>query len=189
MRLMVKMEKNLEFLFANLNIMLKKLVEYKTNMYFVVIEHLIFRFSFIMFYYVIFTNFSEIGLWSFEDFILFFIINDYLTIIAGVLYWRKSLFFQLTTGQFNLYLVRPVKVFLNYLVTDMSEEALMYIIINTIINIFMIWYFNIIVTNIILGISAFLLVLLFFYHLLISVIVLTLNLKGLVKHYIDFIVI
>lgn len=180
----MEIKRHLEFIKIQFIIAFKKLIEYKTNMYFLFVEHAIFSLAFIYMYSIIFDNFKEMMPWTLNDFIIFFIIHDYLIILAGIFYWGKSLFHEINNGTFNNYLTRPINIFTNYFFNDMTHEALVFLIGNTLFNIVIIIIFGIKVNlfNLIYMLPGFILLLVLFLLITNAVFSLDFKFRGIGKY-------
>lgn len=146
--------RNLDYIRVNFFIVFKKMLEYKSNFFFFAIEHIIYIASLSISFNIFFSQFFEIISWQLEDYILFFVLMDWISAIGGIFFWRWPFLNQLITkGDFNIFLVRPINVFWGYFFSNLNSGLLVYTIINPIIHLFiLIYFFDIQIYNIFLGI-------------------------------------
>ena len=168
---MVKMNdlinKNYGILKESIMILFKKLVEYKGNLYAVLFEQMIYLLVYCITMYILFENFSDLILWSFNEFILFFIICDFLMVSTGVFLWRETwLSSNITQGNFNSYLTKPVNTYFLYFLTHLNFSGILFMFFSPPLYFLILFYFGITFLNYVLGL--FVLFLLFIFMILVT---------------------
>lgn len=129
MRLMDKMIlKYFEFTIISILIKLKRLVEYRGNMYFSIFTSFVAIVTLSAFLLVFKDNFSEIFYWSKYE-ILFFSFYAYsIAFISSILAGGERLREYLLTGKFNVFLYRPINIFYQYLMEGVKPRAIINVI-------------------------------------------------------------
>jgi ABC-type uncharacterized transport system permease subunit len=135
----------------------KRAVEYKSNIYSAIpIELIYIVISFFMF--SIFTqNFEFIG-WTIEDFMLFNTITIISFSIAGFVIWKGTLKDYITEGTLNVLLMKPLNPLLKFNFYDIAPPAFIFLGVDLIFFIIVLFIFDIVLTNIFLGFFIFILI-------------------------------
>jgi len=157
-----KQNKYLEYIRTNFNIATKNLFEYKLNAIFLCIEHTIYFLAIVLLFKVVYNNFSDVINWSLEDYVLLYIIFDLIAATSGVFVLRNErLNMSIRSGNFNIFLLRPLPPFFSYFFANMKNKAFFWIIFNPIIHFSFYFYFfdwNIPIFNTLLAIPFILLI-------------------------------
>jgi len=159
-----KPKKSFDYVKANFFILKQNLIEYKANVFMCFIEHLVYFSSIVLIFNIIFSNFSEVINWKLSDYVLFFVLIDWICASSGIFVWRTpSLRHSIIQGDFNIILLRPIPKFLGYFFSNLNGNLLIYTIMNPIIHITtLIIFFNIELHNIFIAIMIWTLVLINF---------------------------
>lgn len=121
----------LNFILTNINIMWKRLIEYKASFYSAFFEQLFFIPGYFLFVYVISYSFSEILNWTPLYIFLFVMLEDTLRTLAGVFAWKSDFISDMIKkGSINNLLFRPNGVLFKYYFTDLSPSSFTYVIVN-----------------------------------------------------------
>lgn len=139
--------RTLNYFKVNVFIMFKTLTEYKISMFSALFEQMIFYIVQVIFFISIASNFKDIIRWELKDFILLGLLIDFIYVLGGIFYWKRGLRYQITTGDLNKYLVRPINRFFCFNLSELSAPALATTIINLIIIPAYIIFFDIAITN------------------------------------------
>ncbi len=152
-------KKNFEFIKVNIFIMWKRLLEFKSNFYSSLILETIYFMTILIFFNIIFNQFSNIIQWKLEDLIIYNIIIAILFSFSGFLIWKNTLFEILRSGNLNTYLLKPLNPLFFYIFYLLSPYALVFFIIDLIFFFVAYFYFNITFYNYFLSFFIFILIL------------------------------
>ena len=144
---MRNIRKYLNFLKENLIISFKTLIEYKADFYSILISNLIEIIIMFSFFSIIITNFSNIFEWTIIDFILYYLLFKVITSIAGIFLWQQTLFIEITKGNFNLLLTKPINIFWIFHLKNIPGIAFFEIILNLSLFTIVLYYFNLIIST------------------------------------------
>ena len=154
------LSKYFEYFKANFIILFKKLIEYKANFFVCFIEHIIYFSSIVLIFNIIFSNFADVISWKLSDYVLFFVLIDWICASTGIFIWRMpDLRNIIIKGDFNIFFLRPINRFISYFLHNLNGNTLIYTIINPIIHITtLIIFFDIELHNILFGVLIWILV-------------------------------
>lgn len=150
--------RNLNYLKENLIICFKSLSEYKLNLFNSIFEQLIFYFILIIFGKVLISNFGDLIGWSFIDYLLFLIIVDLSTTFTGIFVWDASVQKAIKTGSLNNFLFRPINRIIGFQFHHLNYSGLVDSIMNFIFLFIIVFYYGIVLSNILFGILIFILI-------------------------------
>jgi len=152
----------MEFVKECFVLLFKKLVEYKTNflmVFFVQIIHMIVYWLMMIF---LFDNFSDLGNWAFEEFVLFFILNDFLIVFSGIFIWKSWIANSIIKGDFNNYLNKPINPYLFFFFLNMNFDSIVYGIVASFLYFGVLVFYGVSLVNVFLGSGLLFLVFIFF---------------------------
>lgn len=149
-------KRNLEYFKTNFKLMWINTIEYKANFYGNILTLFSFTLIQLFTYSLISYVFSDLIGWKFSDFILFYVLMYLVGQFNGIFSWGKELFIILSKGTLNIYLTKPIKPFIGYIFSILSGYAFISIIFRTILLFLVIYYFNITLNNLLLGLVLFL---------------------------------
>lgn len=118
------MRKNIEFIKVNFYLLIKKLTEYKSNLYSSLIAESFYYTTMIFFFMILYNNFGNVISWSRLDFVLYFLINSFIFSINGIFLWKMELWYYIKEGILNNFLSRPINTFIFFTFYSMSVPAL-----------------------------------------------------------------
>ncbi len=150
------------YFFENFKISFKSLIEFKTNLYNLILIELFLAIAFVSFSFIFSENFGDIIGWNFIDFLLLYYIVQLANDISGFFVYNKGLSYKLKEGSLNTYLSKPGNVFLNYIL-GFSFNTIIPVTIYSLIVTFLLFYIKITLF------SLFILVLFFIFLLVILV--------------------
>jgi ABC-type uncharacterized transport system permease subunit len=150
--------RHLDFLKENIILMFKYLGEYKASFYSVLFEQFIYLFVNLLLFSILFDNFADVVGWSFKEFILFLVLVDYMNVLMGIFIWKYGIRFDITSGDMNLKILRPMRTFWFHYFHNLSHHALLYSILNIFIYFGLLVFFDVAIQNTFVGIVLFLLV-------------------------------
>ena len=106
--------RNVDYIKVNLFLMWRTVMEYKTNFWSSIIIQVFFLGTYVLFFEAMTRNFGDIIGWNIWDFLLFLVLVDTIWVLSGVVFWSKSLFHSIISGELNNYLMRPINIFLGF---------------------------------------------------------------------------
>lgn len=134
--------RNLFFIKECFILLLKKFVEYKSNLYSSFFVFLIWYLSQLVLVLTLSKNFgSDIG-WSFNEFLLFIILVNLTWNVLGLFNWGSGLYMAITKGNLNTLLSKPLGVKLKFYFYNLDETGLFFIISNFFYILFLIIFFE-----------------------------------------------
>lgn len=139
---MVKI-KYFNYIQANIHISLTKIKEYKINTISAIIVQIFFYITRILFLGVFASNFGEVINWSIKDFMLYFILVNFIIVFSSIIIYHPLLKNNILKGQLNVYLIRPINRFFCYNFHNLSGVGFNMSIFNIVASIFIINYYNI----------------------------------------------
>lgn len=166
---------------VNLYLMWRTLIEYKINFFSSIWSEFINVFVMFMFFKVITDNFSDVIPWTTGDFMLYYVIYAIIYTLAGHFFWKDNLFNLIKNGDLNLYINKPINQTYFYLFSKLSSNSFVMMILYCVFLLLTIIYFELVITNIFLGLSLCILVvilIIFFYHFLYSLDLISLGLSS-----------
>ncbi len=156
----------INYIFENVKIMLKRLIEYKSNFYSAFFEQIFYLSTFFIFVLVLNQNFDEIITWSSVLIFTFILIEDTLRTTAGIFAWKSDFLTEIILkGELNNLLVRPGELLFKYHFSDLSPSSLTYVIVNVPILIILIMSFQMNLLNCIFLLILFLFCILIYFSL------------------------
>ena len=157
------MRRNLVYLKANLVILWKRVIEYKANFFMYAIEHVLYMGSFLFFMDILYNLFFHTLEWDFKDYVLFFVLADWIVAFGGTFCFKtQHIIEQILRGTFNLHLYRPINRFLSYLFADFNLDLAIYALMNPILHIGALIYFEVDLQNVFYGALFWFLILVLF---------------------------
>lgn len=154
-------KRNINYFKENINIVFKKLIEYKINFYMSALTQLAITFTLILSLYVISTNFGDIIDWEFNDFMIFMLAYDLIFTISGIFSWTGNIKTAITYGRLNNYINKPINRIIAFKFKSLSSPALSMTFFGIIKSIIIIYIFKIKFFNLFLGLIIFLLIIMF----------------------------
>ncbi len=151
---------------ANFQLMLKQLIEYKTNLYSYLFMMLIFTISSFIMVFLLHNSIGDVIGWQYYDYLLLASILYFIYAIGGLFFWDKNLSHMLLSGKFNFYLNKPGNIFFNYLLSYISEWAFLSLLVKGILSIGIILFFQIKIHNLNLVILSLITITLFIISLM-----------------------
>lgn len=156
------LRRNIYFIYENFKLLLKKFVEYKSNLYASFLFFIIWYVSQIFFILIISNNFgSEIG-WTLNEFVLFTILTNVVWSLLGLFKWGHGLFFTLSKGNLNVLLTKPLNHKFKYYFYELDEVGFFYLISNFFYVFILFFYFDVQINYNLVAIIALILNTLFF---------------------------
>lgn len=104
----------LNYFKENYFISLKEFLEFKSNMYNLILVEIFFAAVFIFFGSILLTNFNTILNWDIYDFILLYFIINAIDDISGLFWYNKLISWRIKKGDFNSFLYLPGNPLLNF---------------------------------------------------------------------------
>jgi len=121
-------KRNIDYIKTSFFIMWRRLIEYKINFYFGILEQLSYFVFQYVFFFVVFSSFGDIIGWEFIDYILFFLLIDLIRVTAGLFIWKRGVGDLIIDGGLNVYLARPISVFIKHYFSEIEPAAIFYVI-------------------------------------------------------------
>jgi len=118
---------HLNYIKVNLFLMYKKLIEYKFNMFNVILLQIFYVGTQMIFFFLISDIFADVVSWTFVDYMLYSFFLDILFQIAGTLSWGKFLTSELKSGNFQLLLNKPGNPLFKYLFGNFFSTSVLFI--------------------------------------------------------------
>ena len=133
----------LKYIWTNILISFKVAIEYKTNLYFILLLSLTFTVIPLSFGYILIENFGSAINWTFKDFLIFYFFQDFFITFISLFFWKR-ISSAITTGDLQQFLNRPGNSLSLYSFHISGHSALIYGLIDIIIFIPIFFlYFNI----------------------------------------------
>lgn len=162
MRHLVKMNRNIEYIKANIIIMWHYLTEYKINLFNILLTFGFVTIINIFIAYFISLNFGDTISWRYEDFLLLSAFSGILWGIYGMFHWTNEIHYNIVQGNLNTMLIRPMKMPIKYYFHSFAGGGFVYLMMSIFFLIFISLYFKIVFVNYLYGFLMFILILLFF---------------------------
>lgn len=158
MRFIIKMGRNWNYFKANFKLMWINTIEYKTNLYTSLAILIIYSVIGLLSFILIGDIFDEYIDWEVADFVIFYVLQYFVGIIAGFFSWGKELHYTLTQGNLNQFLTKPLNPFIGYIFHTLTGWQLISAIFRFFLLIAVFIYFKIVPQNILLVILIILLI-------------------------------
>ncbi|MCA9459380.1 MAG: ABC-2 family transporter protein [Nanoarchaeota archaeon] len=155
-------KRNFNYIKTSFYILWKRTTEYKLNTYVALFDQFWYYLTQVLFFYVLFSNFSSIINWKLDDYILFGLIVDLIYVFTGLFIWNGIFQNILVRGDLNNHLIRPINPVISYHFSSLSVGALVFIITNILIFPFLLFFFKIKLYNLFLAFLILILLLLVF---------------------------
>lgn len=136
------MKKELKYIHENFKIMLKSLVEYKSNFYSSIIEQVFYYFAIGILLFVLYDNFASLVGWNLEQFIFYMVLYDFVLVFVNLFFWGKDLVFDIPSGNLSQYINKPINPLIAYIFSRLSAETILQVVISSLFIISLLIYFN-----------------------------------------------
>jgi len=145
-----KLKKNFDYLKVNFYLMFKNTVEYKANFYTNLFQSFIFAGINIFSFSILGSVFAKDLGWEIADYLIFTLLSFIIFSISGFFSWGKNLKYSLLKGDLNIYLTKPISVFIGHIFSNLSGVAFISFFFRFLVLISIFIYFNIMPQNILL---------------------------------------
>ena len=156
------MKKELSYINENFKIMLKSLIEYKSNFYSSFLEQLFYYVSLGILLFVLYDNFASLVGWKLEQFIFYMVLYDFVLVFVNLFFWGKDLVFDIPSGDLSQYINKPINPLIAYIFSRLSAETIFQVIISLVFFVLLSLYFNIFFHTFIISVVILLMVSLLF---------------------------
>ncbi len=116
-------KRNIDYILSSLSIGIKRITEYKINLYMAILNNAGFVFVQILFLGIINSKFNDFVGWTLMEYIFFIIFFNLLFRLFGTFFFHSILRFDLLNGKINSYLTKPINVFMQYILTNIPVQA------------------------------------------------------------------
>ncbi len=152
------MKKEINYINENFKIMLKSLIEYKSNFYSALAEQFFYYIALGILLFVLYDNFGDIVGWSLKEFIFYMVLFDFLLIFTNIFFWGKDLVFDIPSGDLSQYINKPINPLIAYIFSRLSAETILQVVISSLFILGLILHYQISFVTIILTFLVLLLI-------------------------------
>lgn len=152
------MKKEINYINENFKIMLKSLIEYKSNFYSALAEQIFYYITLGVLLFVLYDNFGNVVGWNLKEFIFYMVFYDFLLIIVNIFFWGKDLVYDIPSGDLGQYINKPINPMIAYIFSRLSAETILQVVISSLFILGLIVYYQISFVTIILTFLVLLLI-------------------------------
>lgn len=126
------MRREFEYIFENLKIGFKSVIEFKVNLYSIILLSISHALIPLFFGYIIIENFGDVINWTFRDFFVFYFFQNVFYLLVSQILW-KNMLKSLTSGDFQMFVNKPIHSMIMYLFYNRRHTPLIYLVIDFIV--------------------------------------------------------